>query len=111
MTDDHLGGADRAGTGSVGQPGGQLIDDGLQLGAVGLELAPGFADRDRQPAQLTVIATPYLLAVDSLSDGGSGVADQSGDRLDRNPLGGEQGHEAVPQFARTALHESLNPPR
>ena len=40
---DGLGGADRADAGPVGQAWGEIVDDGLQLGAVGQQSAPGFA--------------------------------------------------------------------
>ena len=41
---DGLGGADRADAAAVGQAGGEVVDDGLQLGAVGLA-ARGAASR------------------------------------------------------------------
>jgi hypothetical protein len=42
-----MGGADRSGAGLVGQTGGQVVHDGLQLGAAGLELALAFAQGKR----------------------------------------------------------------
>jgi hypothetical protein len=39
--DDGLGGADRADAVAAGQAGGEVVGDGLQLGAVVLELLPG----------------------------------------------------------------------
>jgi len=36
----------------AGEPGGEVVDDGQQLGMVVLELGPGLAKRDRQAADL-----------------------------------------------------------
>ncbi len=51
---DDLGGADRADAALVGQPGGQVVDDVLQLGPISFEFAAPVAQRDRQPADLAV---------------------------------------------------------
>jgi hypothetical protein len=40
---DGLGGADRPDAVAAGETGGDVIDDGQQLGAVVLELAPGLS--------------------------------------------------------------------
>jgi len=48
--DDHLGGAERADHAPVGQPGSEVVDDALQVGAVGFERAAALADRDRESA-------------------------------------------------------------
>ena len=52
--DDHLGGADRADPAPVGQPGGQVVDDGLQLGPVGLQRAAAVAHGHGKTADLAV---------------------------------------------------------
>jgi hypothetical protein len=41
-----------------------------------------------------------LLAVDKFRDSGAAVPDQSGDLLERYPIVGKQGDEAVAQLAR-----------
>ena len=50
--DDGLRGADWADAEAAGQAGGDVVDDGQQLGPVVLELAPGLAQRERQAADL-----------------------------------------------------------
>ena len=49
---DGLGGADRADAATLDQSGDDVVDDGLQLGAVGLERAGGFAQGEREAADL-----------------------------------------------------------
>ena len=51
---DGLGGADRADAAALDQPGNEVVDDGLQLGAVGLERAGGFAQGEGEAADLGV---------------------------------------------------------
>jgi hypothetical protein len=50
--DDGLGGADRADAVAAGQAGGEVVGDGLQLGAVVLELLPGLAYCEPETADL-----------------------------------------------------------
>jgi hypothetical protein len=50
--DDHLGGTDRSDAGLVGQADSQFVDNGLQLGAVGLQRAGGLAQREGEAADL-----------------------------------------------------------
>jgi Putative transposase DNA-binding domain len=51
---DGLGRADRPGVVPAGETGGDVIDDGQQLGAVVLELLPGLAEREREAPDLAV---------------------------------------------------------
>jgi hypothetical protein len=51
---DGLRGADRPDTIPAGEPGGDVVDDGQQLGMVVLELDPGLAKPDRQAADLSL---------------------------------------------------------
>jgi hypothetical protein len=50
--DDGLRGADRPDAVAAGQAGGDVVDDGQQLAAVVLELAPGLGQRERQAGDL-----------------------------------------------------------
>jgi hypothetical protein len=50
--DDGLGGADRPDAVAAGQTGGDVVDDGQQLLAVVLELAPGRVQREREAGNL-----------------------------------------------------------
>lgn len=52
--DDHLGGTDRSDTALVGQARRQIVHNGLQLRAVGLERASGLAQREVQSPDLSV---------------------------------------------------------
>src|SRR5690348_15009361 len=52
--DDGLGGADRPDAVAAGEAGGDVVDDGQQLGAVAVELVPGLADRQPETADLGV---------------------------------------------------------
>jgi len=49
---DGLGGADRADAVAAGETGGKVVDDGLHLCAVVLELLPGLAYRECETADL-----------------------------------------------------------
>jgi len=49
---DHLGCADRADPPAVGQAGGQVVDDGSELGAVGFEFAATVTQPHRQATNL-----------------------------------------------------------
>src|SRR5437764_443279 len=51
---DRLGGADRADTATVGQSWSEVVDDGLQLRAVGLERLGGIPQGQREAADLGV---------------------------------------------------------
>jgi hypothetical protein len=55
---DGLGGADRADATTFDQSGGDVVDDGLQLGAVGLELAGCRGQGERGAADLGVSYGP-----------------------------------------------------
>jgi hypothetical protein len=59
---DGLGGADRSDAGPVGQAWGEIVDDGLQLSAVGPEDAPGFAHGQGDPSDLGLRTTCSRLA-------------------------------------------------
>jgi len=73
---DGLGGADRADTGATEQPGGEVVDDGLQLGPVGLEGAAGFPQRQSEPADLAVAHGLFSAGITGLS--ASSQRDQGG---------------------------------
>src|SRR3954449_6680661 len=64
---DGLGGADRADAATLDQSGGEVVDDGVQLGAVGLERAGGFAQGEGEAADLGV---PYGLLAARVTGGG-----------------------------------------
>jgi hypothetical protein len=51
---DGLRGADRADAAAVGQPGSQLVDDGLELGAVCRQRVGGLAQGEGEAADLGV---------------------------------------------------------
>ncbi len=51
---DGLGGGDRPDAGAVGEAGGDVVHDGLQLRSVGLECAAGVVDGQGQAADLGV---------------------------------------------------------
>jgi hypothetical protein len=52
--DDHLGGAEWSDAALVGQAGSQIVHNGLQLRAVGLERAGGLAQREGESPDLSV---------------------------------------------------------
>ena len=52
--DDGLSGADRADPVPVGETGGEVVDDGQELSAIGLQLAPGLLQRERETLNLSL---------------------------------------------------------
>src|SRR3954468_4541398 len=73
---DHLGGADRPDAVVISQPRGEVVDDGLQLGPVVLELAALVAQGDRPNPDLRLA---HRLGPGRLWGGAAGSQSVEGD--------------------------------
>jgi hypothetical protein len=75
-----VGGADRADAAPIGQAGGDVVDDGVQLRAVGLECVGGLAERQGESADLGVPNCLMAVGVAGLSTPGQGGENGVGER-------------------------------
>jgi hypothetical protein len=75
-----VGGADRADAAPIGQAGGDVVDDGVQLRAVGLECVGGLAERQGESADLGVPNCLMAVGVVGLSTPGQGGENGVGER-------------------------------